>query len=51
MKDAVSWENHVTTNTVKIAARDVQVHYGDNHAIKDVNVDIEDKTTQLMCVA
>ena len=29
---------------VKIAARDVQVHYGDNHAIKDVNVDIEDKT-------
>lgn len=32
------------TENVKIAARDVQVHYGDNHAIKDVNVDIEDKT-------
>ncbi|SLN16051.1 Phosphate import ATP-binding protein PstB [Pseudooctadecabacter jejudonensis] len=28
----------------KISARAVQVYYGDNHAIKDVNVDIEDKT-------
>lgn len=27
----------------KITARDVQVHYGDTHAIKDVNVDIEDR--------
>jgi phosphate transport system ATP-binding protein len=44
MKDVTSAENDVTTNTVKIAARDVQVYYGDNHAIKDVNVDIEDKT-------
>ncbi len=34
----------MTTDTIKIAARDVQVYYGDNHAIKDVNVDIEDKT-------
>ena len=34
----------MTTNTVKIAARNVQVFYGDTHAIKDVNVDIEDKT-------
>ena len=28
----------------KISAKDVQVYYGDNHAIKNVNVDIEDKT-------
>jgi len=32
----------VTKN--KITATDVQVHYGDNHAIKDVTVDILDKT-------
>ena len=31
------------TNT-KITARNVQVHYGTNHAIKDLNVDILDKT-------
>lgn len=29
---------------VKFTARDVQVFYADNHAIKDVNVDIDDKT-------
>ncbi|RVT83987.1 phosphate ABC transporter ATP-binding protein [Rhodobacteraceae bacterium CCMM004] len=29
---------------VKIAARGVQVFYGDTHAIKDVDVDIQDKT-------
>ncbi|MGJ8611272.1 MAG: phosphate ABC transporter ATP-binding protein PstB [Octadecabacter sp.] len=28
----------------KISAKGVQVYYGDTHAIKDVNVDIEDKT-------
>ncbi|MAQ82505.1 MAG: phosphate ABC transporter ATP-binding protein [Maritimibacter sp.] len=28
----------------KISARDVQVYYGENHAIKDVNVEIEDRT-------
>jgi len=28
----------------KISAKDVQVYYGDNHAIKDVDVQIEDKT-------
>mgnify|MGYP006078172043 CR=1 FL=1 len=32
------------TNAVKITAKDVQVFYGDNHAIKDVSVEIEDKT-------
>ncbi len=29
---------------VKVSARDVQVYYGENHAIKDVSVEIEDKT-------
>jgi len=28
---------------IKISAKNVQVHYSDNHAIKDVNVEIEDK--------
>ncbi len=32
------------TDTIKIRARGVQVFYGTTHAIKDVNVDIEDKT-------
>ena len=32
------------TKSPKISARDVQVYYGDNHAIKDVNVDIQDHT-------
>ncbi|SHE39195.1 ABC transporter, partial [Ruegeria intermedia] len=30
--------------TIKISARDVNVHYGDTHSIKDVNVEIGDKT-------
>ncbi|MEL7459555.1 MAG: phosphate ABC transporter ATP-binding protein PstB [Pseudomonadota bacterium] len=30
--------------STKISAKDVQVYYGDTHAIKDVNVDIDDKT-------
>jgi phosphate transport system ATP-binding protein len=34
----------VTTITSKMTARNVQVHYGTTHAIKDVNVDILDKT-------
>ena len=32
------------TNTIKISASDVNVYYGDTHAIKDVNVEIEDNT-------
>jgi phosphate transport system ATP-binding protein len=32
-----------TETTTKISAKDVQVHYGDTHAIKDVNVEIGDK--------
>ena len=34
----------VTENTLKVSARNVDVWYGDNHAIKDVNVDIQDRT-------
>ncbi|MGL4319487.1 MAG: phosphate ABC transporter ATP-binding protein PstB [Paracoccaceae bacterium] len=34
----------VSATTNKMTARNVQVHYGTNHAIKDVNVDILDKT-------
>ena len=34
----------VTASTMKMTARKVQVHYGTNHAIKDVDVDILDKT-------
>ncbi len=37
-------ENAVTQNDSKISARDVQVWYGDKHAIKDVSVEILDKT-------
>jgi phosphate transport system ATP-binding protein len=36
-------ETTATTET-KISAKGVQVHYGDNHAIKDVDVDIADRT-------
>ena len=31
-------------NDLKFSARNVQVYYGDTHAIKDVDVDIEDRT-------
>ena len=44
MNDMRILERDVETKEVKIAARDVQVYYGTNHAIKDVSVDIEDKT-------
>ncbi|GLO78414.1 phosphate ABC transporter ATP-binding protein PstB [Sulfitobacter pontiacus] len=44
MKDNVISETDVTTKQTKIAARNVQVFYGDTHAIKDVSVDIQDKT-------
>lgn len=37
-------EKAVQSQTAKIAARNVQVYYGEKHAIKDVNVDILDKT-------
>ncbi len=35
---------HVDQKAIKISASDVQVFYGDNQAIKDVNVEIQDKT-------
>ena len=44
MKDTSQVESAVEPNEVKIAASGVQVFYGDNHAIKDVTVDILDKT-------
>lgn len=43
MKDT-STENSVSTQTPKITARGVQVYYGDTHAIKDVDVEIEPNT-------
>lgn len=43
MKDH-SMESRVDSQTTKIEARKVQVYYDANHAIKDVDVDILDKT-------
>ena len=43
MKD-IRLERTVQTDTTKIVARNVQVYYDKNHALKDVNVDILDKT-------
>ena len=43
MKD-LNMEQAVDVQTVKIEARKVQVFYGTNHAIKDVDVDVLDKT-------
>ncbi|ABV93278.1 phosphate import ATP-binding protein [Dinoroseobacter shibae DFL 12 = DSM 16493] len=43
MNDMRLTERAVTEQT-KIAAKNVQVYYGTTHAIKDVNVDILDKT-------
>ncbi|MGA1234388.1 MAG: phosphate ABC transporter ATP-binding protein, partial [Lutimaribacter sp.] len=37
-------EINVDQNEIKISARNVQVYYGDSHAIKDVNVDIAPRT-------
>ena len=44
MNDMRLIERTDTMDDLKISARDVQVYYGDTQAIKDVNVDIEDKT-------
>lgn len=44
MNDMRILESAVDAKAIKISAKDVQVFYGDNHAIKDVNVDIQDKT-------
>ena len=44
MNDMRLIERKLSMNEVKISAKDVQVWYGDNHAIKDVSVEIADKT-------
>ena len=44
MNDMSLTGRRVAADTVKIAARGVQVHYGETHAIRDVDVDIRDKT-------
>lgn len=44
MDDARLTERDVDQKTAKMTARNVQVHYGTNHALKDVDVDILDKT-------
>jgi phosphate transport system ATP-binding protein len=44
MNDMRIVERDVDATSIKIAARNVQVYYGSTHAIKDVNVDIADKT-------
>ncbi len=44
MNDQRRVERDLHTAETKITARGVQVFYGDNHAIKDVTVDIADKT-------
>ncbi|NVK13332.1 MAG: phosphate ABC transporter ATP-binding protein, partial [Rhodobacteraceae bacterium] len=44
MNDMTLMEKTVETQNIKIAAKDVNVYYGDSHAIKDVNVEIEDNT-------
>ncbi len=44
MYDMNKQETAVTQKEIKFSARDVQVYYGDAHAIKDVSVELEDKT-------
>ena len=44
MNDMRIVERVVDRTDIKITARGVQVYYGDTHAIKDVDVDIQDKT-------
>jgi len=44
MNDMRLTERGVDQQTAKMTARKVQVHYGTNHALKDVDVDILDRT-------
>lgn len=44
MYDTQRVESGVSTTDIKVSARNVQVYYGEKHALKDVNVDIQDKT-------
>ena len=44
MYDIPHHTQETAVTDVKIKAKDVQVYYGDNHAIKDVSVEIENNT-------
>jgi len=44
MYDTTQVESALTTDNLKFSARNVDVFYGDNHAIIDVSVDLLDKT-------
>ncbi len=44
MNDMRVVERDVSIDDIKMRARQVQVYYGDNHAIKNVDVDIQDNT-------
>ena len=45
MEDFTHMDRAISTmQDTKISAKNVQVHYGETHAIKDVNVEIGDKT-------
>ena len=44
MDDQRATERTLLMNDSKISAKNVQVYYADNHAIKDVDVEIADKT-------
>nr|WP_319948112.1 phosphate ABC transporter ATP-binding protein PstB [uncultured Shimia sp.] len=44
MYDAPSLGAQVEQKDIKISAKKVQVYYGDTHAIKDVDIEIESKT-------
>ncbi|MBS0564866.1 MAG: phosphate ABC transporter ATP-binding protein [Proteobacteria bacterium] len=44
MNDLRLTERDLDNRTARMTARKVQVHYGQNHALKDVDVDILDKT-------
>ncbi|MFN4192290.1 MAG: phosphate ABC transporter ATP-binding protein, partial [Tabrizicola sp.] len=44
MDDIRAAASAVENATAKMSARGVQVYYGQNHALKDVDVDILDRT-------
>jgi phosphate transport system ATP-binding protein len=44
MNDMRIVERNVETTGIKMSARGAQVYYGQNHALKDVDVDVLDKT-------
>lgn len=44
MNDMQKIERDTKMSAIKITARNVNVYYGETHAIKDVDVDIDDKT-------